>query len=159
MRLGKVFPRMRNGHTDDRVVVYVLQGDGPHAGHIRTIRFAKNAIPEHLLNVQWTKNGGGDDVAAHVDVQFSFKERGWAMLADVYEAESRLEDYDVWLDFQSAVERGIVTSSDEFPEELFPSRVLELRKKSVAASRWKPPVKEKKSSAKAQLAKSLPADD
>lgn len=134
---------MRNGYADDRVAVYVVQGDGPTAGHIKTIKFARNALPEHLLNVQWTKNAEGEDVAAHVDVQFSLKERGWAMLADMYESEGRLDDYAVWLEFQDAILRGAVSGFEDFPDELYPKKVLELRKKGFERARWKPPVKAK----------------
>lgn len=162
--------KMVRQEVDDRTTnraprtIWLVIGEGPRAGQIKTINFDYN-VNSPLLDVKWVKRGLGR-VLKEIRVDGDLYERGWRMLEECYENEGMTEEWGTWLEYQQALRAGRVRSPMygetgeklRVDESLVPRYVLNLRAKAgdVPGGEWQPPEKKKSTRAKkgddAQLA-------
>lgn len=142
------------GTVPVRAEIYVVVGDGPLAGHIKTVRVAKH-ISSDLIRCEWKKgetSRGSVYRLTEVNINSDLRDRGWFFLEDAYREEDRMDDFEAWKSFQAACAQGMVEKprkDDEsitpgFPDELLPKKVLEARKHGKTRGFWQPPEKKSK---------------
>src|SRR5690606_17932555 len=93
MKVNK--PVGRKDHSDP-LVAYVVVGDGPRAGEIKTVRYNYNMWADHMLTVEAVKQDG---VVTHIEsvrVRGNLAERDWFILDDEYDEMEKRQGDGYW---------------------------------------------------------------
>jgi hypothetical protein len=135
-------------------VVYVIVGDGDHAGHVKTIRCGPTQSTS-LLDIKWVRkhkrNAEGELTGTFVlecqsvEMKPEMHARGWRLMRECYLDEGRPKALEAWYSFQAAcrtnrssIDTGIGSLVPGFPDELLPKYCREIREKRAAAPKWAP---------------------
>lgn len=135
-----------------RRVEWVVVGDGGDPGckpgDIREVLFAKN-IESPLLLVTYDTTEGGKvrNRITAISIHPHYGRKGWATMRDLYaqdpEKSKHWEDWVSFKEAQTANQLGM--QGVEFPDEMLPKRVLELRaiaeKTEQEKTSWQPPTR------------------
>lgn len=142
MRVNKKVSGIRSFSTD-LIECHVFVGDGDAAGSVKTVRFHAN-VTSPLLRLEWERDGGGRVTRLKsILLDSDLEARGWMLAKEAYEAEDRLDDYEVFLDYYRACNLG--AADQELPDSFLPKSVLELRSsRKLKKHMWRPPAKSSK---------------
>lgn len=106
-------------------------------GRIKTIYY-QNSVNSPLLDVEKFEGKPGRVTEFHdIDLTRAAKREGYALLKELYRAENRMDDWEVWLDYQENCQR--LHHTEEFPKEFLPDEVRRRRQDAPSLSEWKPP--------------------
>lgn len=105
--------------------VYVVVGDGSHAGRIKTARVC-STVTSPMVKVST-----GSDGNTYASLDPEYERMGYKFLRDMYEAEDRLDDYDEFVSFREFVRanhddvaRSLTKEQKRDPEPGFPNELL-----------------------------------
>lgn len=135
---------LRNTRSPYIHIWVVIGGNGASAGQLKCCKVHHNvANPSRILQMEWTEgpNGGGrEDTLQSVSVRPFRYEQGWRLLQECFEAEGMQEEWEEFQRWEQAVAAG--RTKKEFPEDLLPQYVLDLRERAKSYhDDYKPQVK------------------
>lgn len=166
LRKNERVPALRH-HDEGPRPLYVVVGDGDHAGRIKTEYFAQNKDPA-CARIDWDTQQGRRIRIKSISIDSDLEARGWLLLEEEYIKEGRLDDWQQFQDFQAACRRNQVYMDDDirketrgdpcpgFPTEMLPASVQALAKRGRGPNYyWKPKAKD---AGETELASELPDD-
>jgi len=127
--------------NDEPLVEYVVD----RYGRIKTSRFHVNVSnPDLDVEIRFDPSGARAVAIGEVGLSRAARRNGKALLHDLYKAEKRMADWEVWLDYQRAFREG--KDVGVFPDEYLPAEVLRRRKGAKDLDKWTPPTPATKAS-------------
>ncbi len=173
MRVNKAVNGLRD-FNEDLDEIYVVIGDGPRSGQIKTEYFSINKEPA-LAKIEWSMNDGRRTRIKAITLDSDLSDRGWMLLEEEYAKEGRMKDFEQFKDWRRACRadrvfpQGTTEERKEqrapfrndacpgFPTKLLPHSVQELHKRGVGPTYyWQP--KEEGDAGEAELAPELSSD-